>query len=146
MFPDPTIHWKPYPSVIDGIGRPPFVLDRGVWRGVLRLTVESPSDGPAYGIEISADIHAGFDELIYSISDHGTSDSYDGTVYVKEAIDSAPLRANAALGLPGRPLRHFLFVGGEYCYEVLGSSEPVIHAFVDGDAARTWALSAQQEG
>ena len=39
------------------------------------------------------------------------------------------LKAWAATDPSERKARHFLFVGGDYCYEVLGFVEPIIRAF-----------------
>lgn len=141
MFPDPTLRWQPYPSIIDGIERPPFVFDQGQWRGVLYLIVVSPKPNlRAYGVELSCEIFAGFEEMIYSVADHGgTTGFYDGGVYIKEAASSALLKAYAATDPVGRKPRHFLFVGGDYCYEALGFSEPIIRAFSHPEEAYAWA-------
>lgn len=137
MFPDPTLRWRPYESIIDGIKRPPFVFDQGLWRGVLYLIVVSSPR--AYGIEISCEIYSGFEEMIYSIADHGDGTSrYDGGVYIKEAERSALLKAYAATDPFGRKPRHFCFVGSDYCYEVLGFSDPIIRAFDSADEAYAW--------
>jgi hypothetical protein len=143
VFPDPTLRWRPYASIIDGIERPPFVFDQGLWRGVLYLIVVAPNPSVrAYGIEMSCEIYAGFEEMIYSVADHGGKTGvYDGGVYIKEAEDSALLKAYAATDPVGRKLRHFSFVGGDYCYEVLGVSEPIIRAFNSPDEARAWGPS-----
>jgi hypothetical protein len=43
-------------------------------------------------VEMSCEIFAGFDEMIYSIADHGgKTAAYDGGVYIKEAESSALL-------------------------------------------------------
>jgi hypothetical protein len=143
LFPDPTLRWRPYPSIIDGIERPPFVVDQGFWRGVLFLIVLAPKQGRrAYGVEMSCEIYAGFEEMIYSIADHGgKTGGYDGGVYIKEAETSALLKAYAATDPVGRKPRHFSFVGGDYCYEVLGFSEPIIRAFDSEDEAYAWGPS-----
>lgn len=143
MFPDPTLRWRPYPSIIDGIERPPSVFDHGVWRGVLYLIVVAPKPSHrAYGIEIACEIYVGFDEMIYSVADHGgTTRGYDGGVYVKEAESSALLKTYAAIDPVGRKPRHFSFVGNDYCYEVLGFSEPIIRAFDSPDEAYAWRPS-----
>jgi hypothetical protein len=142
LFPDPTLRWRPYPSIVDGIERPPFVVDQGVWRGVLYLIVLASKGPRAYGIEISNEIYAGFDEMIYSIADHGrTTGGYDGGVYIKEAENSALLKAYAAVDPIGWKPRHFSFVGNDYCYEVLGFSEPIIQAFDSPDEAYAWGPS-----
>lgn len=80
MFPDPTLRWRPYPSIIDGIERPPFVFDQGLWRGVLYLIVVAPNPGlRAYGIEMSCEVYSGIEEMIYSVADHGAkTGSYAG--------------------------------------------------------------------
>jgi hypothetical protein len=140
MFPDPTLRWRPYASIIDGIERPPWVFDQGLWCGVLHLIVVAPEPSPrAYGIEISCEIYAGYDEVIYSIADHGDkAGMYDGGVYIKEAESSALINAYTALDPVGRTPRHFSFVGSDTCYEVLGFSEPVIRAFANSEEAYAW--------
>jgi hypothetical protein len=88
VFPDPTVRWRPYPSIIDGIERPPYVFGQGLWRGVLHLIVLAPKPSlRAYGVEIACEIYAGFEEMIYSVADHGASRTsfYNGDVYIKEA-------------------------------------------------------------
>jgi hypothetical protein len=144
LFPDPTVRWRPYPSIIDGIERPPFVLDQGLWRGVLHLIVLAPKPSlRSYGVEISSHIYAGFEEMIYSVADHGAGATaiYDGGVYIKEAENSALLKAWAMTDPNKRKARHFLFVGGDYCYEVLGFSEPIIRAFDVPEQAYAWGPS-----
>ena len=145
MFPDPTLKWRPYASIIDRIERPPFVFDQGLWRGVLHLIVVAPNPSlRAYGIEMSCKIYAGFEEMIYSVADHGgRTGFYDGGAYIKEAENSALLKAYAATDPMGRKPRHFLFVGGDYCYEALGFSEPIIRAFNSPDEAYAWGPSRQ---
>lgn len=145
MFPDPSIKWRPYPSMIDGIERPPAVFDQGLWRGVLHLiVVASPPGLRAYGIEIACQIYAGFEEVTYAVSAHGADTVvYDGGVYIKEAGQSALLNAYEAIDPVGRRPRHFIFVGSEYCYEALGFSEPVIRAFSTPDEAYAWGPARQ---
>jgi hypothetical protein len=129
--------------MIDGIERPPFVFDQGLWRGTLYLIVLAPNPSlSAYGIEISCEIYAGFDEMIYSVADHGGRTSlYDGGIYIKEAENSALLKAYAATDPVGRKPRHFCFVGSDYCYEVLGFAEPIIRAFDSPERAYAWGPS-----
>lgn len=145
MFPDPTLTWRPYPSIIDGIERPPYVFDQGLWRGVLYLIVLAPNPGRrAYGIEIDCEIYGGFDEMIYSVADHGDrAGVYDGGVYVKEAENSALLNAYTAIDPVGRKPRLFSFVGSDRCYEVLGFSEPFIRPFAGPEEAYAWGPSRQ---
>ena len=147
MFPDPTVRWRPYISIIDGIERPPFVFDQGLWKGVLYLVVLAPNPSlRAFGIEIPCEIYAGFEEMIYSVADHGDGTTvYDGGVYIKEAENSALLKAYAATDPVGRKPRHFLFVGSDYCYEVLGFSEPLVRAFNSPDEAYAWGSSRWDE-
>ena len=107
MFPDSTLKWRPCPSIIDGIGRPPFVLDRGLWRGVLSLIVLEARPGTrAYGVEVPCQIYGAFQEMIYSIAAHGDGSSrYDGGAYIKEAESSHLLEYWAQLGpKPNKPL------------------------------------------
>jgi hypothetical protein len=144
LFPDPTIRWRPYRSIIDGIERGPFVFDQGLWRGVLYLIVVAPNPGlRAYGIEISCEIYSGIEEMIYSVADHGdkATGRYGGGVYIKEAENSALLKAYAATDPVGRKPRHFSFVGSDYCYEVLGFSDPTIRAFGSPEEAYAWGPS-----
>jgi hypothetical protein len=126
--------------MIDGIERPPLVLDQGLWRGVLHLIVLAPAPGRrAYGLEVPCEVYAGFEEMIYSVADHGAEGGiYDGGVYLKEAERSALLTAYAAIDPAGRKPRHFSFVGADYCYEVLGFGEPAIQAFASPDEAYRW--------
>ncbi len=140
MFPDTTLRWRQYPSIIDGIGRPPYVFDQGLWRGVLYLIVVAPNPSRrAFGIEIPCEVYAGFDETIYSVADHGDrAGMYDGGVYIKEAETSALLKAYAAIDPVGRKPRHFSFVGSDYCYEVLGFSGPMIRSFGSPEEAYAW--------
>ncbi|QPF87602.1 hypothetical protein IC762_15500 [Bradyrhizobium genosp. L] len=147
MFPDPTLLWQPYPSMIDGIERPPYVFDQGLWRGVLYLIVVPPRHGRrAYGIEMSCQIYAGYDEMIHSVANHGTeSGSYDGGVYIKEAGTSALLSAYINADPIRRKPRHFCFVGSDYCYEVLGFEAPVIRAFDSPDDAFKWGPSRSED-
>jgi hypothetical protein len=127
-------------SIVDGIERGAYVFDQGLWRGVLYLIVVAKNR--AYGIEMSCEIYAGFDEMIYSVADHGDkAGHYDGGVFIKEAESSALLRAYAATDPVGRKPRHFSFVGMAYCYEVLGFSEPIIRAFDSPDEAYAWGPS-----
>ena len=143
MFPDPTLRWRPYASIIDAIERPPFVFDQGLWRGVLYLIVVAPKPSfRDYGAEISCEIYVGFEEMICSVADHGGKTGiYDGGVYVKEAENSALLEAYAATDPVGRKVRHFSFVGSDYCYEVPGFSEPIIRAFDSPEEACAWGPS-----
>lgn len=140
MFPDPTLKWQPFPSVIDGIARPPFVFDQGLWRGVLHLIILSPRPhGRFYGVEIPCEVYAGIEEMIYSVADHGDeAGAYDGGVYIKEAQTSSLMTAYAAADPSERRPRHFSFVGGDRCYEALGFSEPVIQSFADEEEAYAW--------
>jgi hypothetical protein len=144
LFPDPTLRWRPYPSIIDGIERPPFVVDRGLWRGVLYLIVVAPKPSlRAYGIEMSCEIYVGFEEMIYSVADHGGKS--DGGLYIKEAENSALLKAWSATDPVNRKPRRFSFVGGDYCYQTLGFSlsEPIIRAFDSRDQAYAWGLEVR---
>ena len=145
MFPDPTLRWRPYESIIDGIERPPYVFDQGLWRGMLYLIVVAPNPSRrAYGIEMSCEIYAGFDEMIYSVANHGDgAGMYDGGVYIKEAENSALLNAYRASDPVGRKPRHFSFVGSDYCYEVLGFSDPMIRPFDSPEQAYAWGPSRQ---
>lgn len=140
MFPDPTARWRPYPSIIDGIERPPYVFDRGLWRGILHLIILSPKPYLRhYGLQIRCDAYFGVEEMIYSVADHGGETlRYDGGVYIKETDRSALLTAYRAIDPVDRNPRHFSFVGGDYCYEALGLSEPVIHQFASEEEAYEW--------
>lgn len=143
MFPDPTLRWRPYPSIIDGIERPPYIFDQGLWEGVLHLIVVAPKPSRrAYGVEIACQIYAGFEEMIHSIAQGGfKTGSYGGGVYIKEAESSALLKTWAEIDPVERKARHFLFVGADFCYEVLGFSEPVVRAFDSPDEAYEWGPS-----
>lgn len=139
MLPDPTTQWGPFPSIIDGVERPPYVLERGLRRGVLRLVVTPPrSDQPVFGIQVGVEAYACVEEAAYSIGGSGSNgSSYDGGVYIKEARSSAVLDAYARLPALTPNVRHFLFVGGDYCYETLGG-EPVVHQFATLEDAQAW--------
>jgi hypothetical protein len=127
---------------MDGMKAPPFVLDRGLWRGVLSLIVlECPPGVRAYGVEVECQIYAAFEEMIYSIAHHGDgSGTYRGNVYIKEAEHSKLLDAFRDVDPIKRNPRHFLFVGGDFCYEVLGFAEPVVRTFASKDEAYAWPL------
>lgn len=140
MFPDPTLKWRPYPSMMDGMKPPPFVLDRGLWRGVLNLVVLECRPGPrAYGVEIHCEAYGAFDEMIYSIADHGDATGrYDGGIYIKEAECSHLLKFYERTDPFKRKVRHFSFVGSDFCYETIGMTGPVIHAFASREDAYAW--------
>lgn len=145
MFPDPTIRWRPFLSVMDGMKAPPFVLDRGLWKGRLNLLVLECSPGlRAYGVSIACEIYGAFEEMIYSVAPHGDgSGAYDGSVYLKEATSSALLDAFRSADLAHRSVRQFLFVGGNYCYETLGQSEPIIRSFATQEDGYAWAPNSE---
>jgi hypothetical protein len=140
MFPDPTSKWMPYPSIIDGIRAPPFVLDVGIWRGVLGLIVlESKPGTRAYGVHVKCEAYAAFEEMIHSIAGHGAENlRYDGSVYIKEAETSQLLSAFSLVDPFKRKHRHFAFIGGDFCYQTLGLTEPIVHAFASRDEAYAW--------
>jgi hypothetical protein len=120
---------------------PPFVLDRGLWSGVLRLIVlECIPGSRAYGVEIDCQIYGAFEEAIYSIANHGngSSSKYDGTVYLKEAVNSHLLNSWNTTDLTKRKARQFLFVGSDFCYETLGFRPPLIRTFASRDEAYDW--------
>lgn len=141
MFPDPSLRWRPFPSIMDGIKAPMFVLDRGLWRGVLRLIVLECAPGVrAYGVEMNCRVYAAVEEMIYSTASHGDgSGIYRGDVYIKEAEHSELLQALRELKTVQRDPRHFLFVGGDFCYEVVGFGEPVIRCFASQEEAYAWS-------
>lgn len=122
------------------------MLDAGILRGILNLIVIELSTAwkpgsRAYRIEVDCEIYAAFDEMIYSIARHGNgTGAYDGGVYIKEAEDSALLKHYDNNDPIRRKVRHFLFVGGELCYETLGTKEPIISPFLSIDEAVAWRL------
>jgi hypothetical protein len=125
---------------MDGM-RSHFALDRGLWKGVLHLMVveDYPGGSRAYGVKLQCEAYAAFEEMVYSIADHGAaSGTYDGDVYIKEAERSALLDAYVTVDPLKDGLRHFLFVGTDYCYEVLAYSEPEIMALPSIDEAYEW--------
>lgn len=139
MLPDPTAQWSAYPSIIDGIARPPYVQVRGLWQSVLYLLVTSPGDRlPAYGIRMGIEAFCGVEEMAYSIVGYGAAGApYNGETYIKETRNSATLaRYSEILNFNPTP-RHFLFVGGDHCYEAIGD-EPLIEAFETLEAAWAW--------
>jgi hypothetical protein len=82
--------------------------------------------------------------MIHSVADHGgRTGFYDGSVYIKEAESSALLQAWAVTDPHQRKARHFFFVGGDYRYEVLGFSEPIIRAFDSPEQAYAWGPTKQ---
>jgi hypothetical protein len=109
------------------------------WRALPYCSCNNPSPG-AYGIKISCEIYAGFEETIYSVAKDGrkTGSGYDGAVYIKKAETSALLNAYVENDPIGREPRHFLFVGGDFCFEVLGFDKPTILAFKDKEEAYGW--------
>ncbi len=125
---------------MDGMKTPPFVLDRGLRRGILNLIVlEGTPGGRAYGLEIRCEIYAAFEEMIYSTAGHGDgSGGYNGGVYIKEATKSYLLEAFAKNDPIKRKVRHFSFVGGDFCYETLGVGEPIIRTFASKEEAYVW--------
>ena len=140
MFPDPTSVWRPHPTAMDGMAPGMFVLDRGLWRGVLSLIVLDGNLGPrAYGVDISCVAYAAYEDALYSCADHGGGAlSYDGAVFVKEADQSMLLTAyEATVPWMGKP-RHFSFVGTDFCYETLGFEAPVVRAFASREDAYQW--------
>lgn len=140
MLPDPTLHWHPYPSIMDGIKPPPDVLDQGIWRGVLHLIVlECPPVLRAYGVEIRCEAYSAVDEMTYSVAGYGTSGGeYDGGVYIKEATTSRLIDTFAKINPMRRRVRHFAFVGDDYCYEILSCDEPFIRTFASEEEAYAW--------
>lgn len=140
MFSDPTLKWHAFPSPLDCIDRPPFVLDRGLWRGRLGLIVlEAPPRRRAFGVLIKCEAYLAIEEMIYSVADHGGSTSfYDGTIYLKEATSSRLLDSYEMVDPMHRKARHFLFVGSDFCYETVGFEEPVVQQFESVDAAYQW--------
>ncbi len=139
MIPDPTLQWRPFPSVLDGIGRPPFALDVGLYEGVLHLIIlEPPPRRRAFGVTVPCQSYQAVEEMIYSVAYPGHNASYDGTTYLKEAVTSASIRAFQAGDPLGRSVRQFLLVGSDFCYETLGFDEPVVREFDDLAAAYDW--------
>jgi hypothetical protein len=94
----------------------------------------------AFRIEVDCQVYFAVEEMIYSVAPHGNrSGAYDGNVYIKEASTSYLRETFTKIGpVLKRTLRHFLFVGLDYCYETLGSGEPVIHEFPDEQTAYAW--------
>ena len=139
MLPDPNIRWQPVPSVIDGIERPPYILERGISQGMLRLIILTMEDkAPAFEIEVAIEAYTCVEEAAYSIANHGDNGAaYDGTVYLKEAASSKALEAYAALPVAMPNPRHFLFVGGDYCYETIGG-EPLVRRLETFENAKIW--------
>jgi hypothetical protein len=149
MFPDSTLKWRPFPSIIDGIKPPPFALSKGMWRGTFNLIVVECVPGiRAYGIEIiGCQVDASFEEMIYSIADHGDrAGAYDGGVYIKEAETSHLLDLWDRIDPFKRKVRHFSFVGGDHCYEALGTKDPVIRTFASPEEAYAWRPDSDVEG
>lgn len=147
MFPDPSSVWRSFPTIMDGMRPGIFVLDRGLWRGVLRLVVLEDLPGSrAYGVEIKCVAYAAYEDALYSCADHGGDGlSYDGAVFVKEATKSALLASyETVLPWMGKP-RHFAFVGTDFCYETLGFEAPVVRVFAGRDEAYEWPPASGQD-
>jgi hypothetical protein len=85
---------------------------------------------------------AGFDEKIYWIAGHANeTGKYGGGVYVKRDQKLGIAGACTATDLAGRTPRHFCFVRGDFCYEVLGFSEPNIRDSLDDASA--WGTASK---
>ena len=131
MFPDLESEWEGYPSIIDGIERP-YVHVLGGQVGTVNLLVTGKEGAPSgYGISAHALLYWVVDEFEYSVTEHGLpSVAYDGTTYIKRArrsellqtYDNVVLRAN----FPG--VRHFAFLGGEDCVEIVAHGELTVVA------------------
>jgi hypothetical protein len=126
----------------DGI-QSPFLLDRGLSRGVLHLLVMEGNPGErSHGVTVSCEAYAGFEEMIYSVADHGMAARfYYGQTDIREARRSVFLDAYVAADPLGRIPRHFLFVGTDFCYEVLSDAVSEIRAFPSKDEAYAWGPS-----
>jgi hypothetical protein len=140
MFPDPTVRWQPYPSVMDGI-RGIFILDRGTHTGTRRLVMTPMTESlPVFVVELDCAIFLTVEELLYdmAVPEHGGWN--DGVeTYIREASQSRLLEIYDRLNAMQRPpVRHFCFPGLEYAVECLASAEPVIHEFPDYDTAFAW--------
>lgn len=150
MFPDPTVRWRPYPSIMDGIDRDPFVYAHDHLRGMLYLLVFGGKSGPrVFGVEIACYGYFAVEEMLYSVARHGDgSKSYDGGIYIKEAINSRLLQAmvdqhplaRSPTNPEGWVARHFLFVGYDFCFETIGFKEPRIRTFASEDEAHAWVV------
>jgi hypothetical protein len=91
---------------------------------------------------MSCEIFAGFDEMIYSIADHGARQPPTMEVSTSRKLKARrSCKAYAATDPVGQKPRHFSFVGSDKCYEVLGFSEPIIRAFGSPDEAYAWGPS-----
>ena len=103
MFPDPTLKWKPYPSIIDGTENI-YAIDAGYQDGTLFLiiygldknkpqpdaTPHSLPPNTAFLVEIECDSYTGIDEFLYTVSgEEGSGRGYNNKdVYIKEATNS----------------------------------------------------------
>lgn len=147
MFPDPTLRWRPYPSVMDGMKAPPSVLDRGLRKDILNLIVLECVPGTrAYRIEIKCLAYGAFDEMTYSIANHGGGTGmYGGGVYIKEAETSQLLTSLRNLHPLYAKARQFSFVGADFCYETIGLGEPTIHTFATPAQANEWVQPRETE-
>ncbi|WP_305304511.1 hypothetical protein [Brevundimonas sp.] len=137
MFPDPHIRWKPVPTIIDGIGRPPYALNCGLHRDGLHLLVTHGDTD--YGVTIPCEVYFGVEEMLHSVMPHGTGAAYDGSTYLKEAEGSTLVGSLEKHDPVQRRFRHYLFVGGDFCYETAGVDDPVIVKFESRQAADAWA-------
>jgi hypothetical protein len=133
---------KPFQSIIEGI-QTVYVHDLGITYGILHLIVcGAANERVFFGVHAPCDAFFAVDEMFYSVKRHGTHEQFlDRTTYIKEAGDSELLRIRRSLaeelGEAGE-FRHFVFVGNDYCYEVLGRGEPVIRKFDTFEAAAAW--------
>lgn len=122
---------------MDGLKRPPFVFDQGLSRGVLHLIVIESGGGQAYGVEIKCEMYGAFEEMIYSVAFDDGSAGYDGTVYIKEA-ETGDWWTPFKKFHPNLEARRFLFVGGDYCFETIGFTEPKVRVFASAEEAYAW--------
>jgi len=143
LFPDSTLKWKPFPSIIDGI-HAPLVSAHGFGQAGLCLTIRSAfpaSNIRVFGIDIKCKAYFCIDDLFYGNAGHGGGSPYEGGVYILEATQSTLLNAQNKVD-PSSKVRHFRFVGLDLCYEVLGVGVPNIHTFHSEAEADAWALGA----
>ena len=137
-----TLHWQPFPSIIDGI-KFPVVFDKGIWKGVLNLVVFEGFEGlpgtKSYGIKIACEVFLAVEERIYSMAHHGDNSSiYDGSVYIKEAVTSQLISAYTDADYLEKVPRHFLFVGLDYSFECLSFSSPEVFTFGSMEEGYGW--------
>jgi hypothetical protein len=136
--------WKGVATSLDGIQNPNVTVINGDCGGSLVCLVSEWSSGECLRVHsVTFERAAAFlaiEESLFSIvhrPDNGAH--YDGSVFLKETVESPLAKRLNEVGLMGSALRHFLLVGLNTCLEVVAASEPNIvqhRSYVDALAVR----------